>query len=74
MNLTSNINVTDMLSSGAEIAFYVLLLIFTIHAVFLGYHWFNYGTKKRTGLIALAVYLWGGATLFITLAILLGKI
>ena len=53
---------------GIEGLFYTLLLIFTIHSVFLGYHWFSYGTSRRISMIALATYLGGGATLFITLA------
>lgn len=59
------------LSFAAEITFYVLLLVFTLHAFFLGYHWFTYGEKKRTGEIALVIYLIGAALFFITLALLL---
>ena len=52
-----------------EGAFWVLLLAFTLHALFLGYHWFSYGTSRQISLIALASYLSGGALLFITLSI-----
>ncbi len=48
--------------------FWVLLLVFTLHILFLGYHWFAYGTSKRISLIALASYLSGGAVLFMTIA------
>lgn len=51
-----------------EALFFVLLFVFSIHTLFLGYHWFTFGTDRHTSLIALAVYLVGGAILFITLA------
>lgn len=47
--------------------FYVLLLLFTFHALFLGYHWFSYGESRKLSMTALAVYLIGGAVLFITI-------
>ncbi len=65
---------SNFISIGAEGIFYLFLLIFTIHIVFLGYHWFNFGTSKRISTIALAAYLCGGAVIFLTLAILLGSI
>lgn len=51
-----------------EALFFVLLFVFAIHSLFLGYHWFTFGTDRHTSMIALAVYLVGGAVLFITLA------
>ncbi len=48
--------------------FYILMLIFAIYGLFLGYHWFTFGTSRNTSMIALAVYLGGGAILFLTLA------
>lgn len=60
-----------ILNFSAEGAFYVLMIIFVIHTIFLSYHWFNYGTDKSTGTTALATYLLGGAALFLTLSILL---
>jgi hypothetical protein len=74
MNAGIDISTSQLTSLGTEIAFYVLLLIFTINGLFLGYHWFNYGTKRKTATIALATYLIGGAALFLTLALLLGNI
>jgi len=56
-----------LLTLGAEGLFYMLLLIFSVHVLFLGYHWFNYGTKYRTAVLALAIYLSGGAVFFLTL-------
>lgn len=74
MNIGINLDAGALIPLGAEITFYILLLIFTLHALFLGYHWFNYGTKRRIGLTALATYLLGGAALFLSLALLLGNI
>lgn len=51
--------------------FFVLLLIFSVHTLILGYHWFSYGTKYETAVTALAVYLLGGAIIFGSLAITL---
>lgn len=55
-------------TGGIELFFYILLFFFTLHALFLGYHWFAFGTDRRTPMVALAVYLGGGAILFLTLA------
>lgn len=49
--------------------FFVLLLIFTLYGVVVGYHWFRFGASKHTSMIALAVYLVGGAVLFLTLGV-----
>ncbi len=56
---------------GIEGLYYILLLIFTIHTIFLVFHWFTYGNDRRTSLIALAIYLVGGAILFVTLSLAL---
>ena len=55
---------------GTEVMFYVLLLSFVIHAFFVGYHWFTYGANRRISLVALAVYLMGGAILLLTYSII----
>ncbi len=52
----------------AQVMFYILLFFFSVYALFLGYHWFTFGTSKQTSTIALAIYLLGGAVLFLTLA------
>ena len=54
---------------GTEGLFFILLLAYTVHGVFLAYHWFTYGSSKNFPLIALTAYLVGGAILFLTLAI-----
>ena len=48
--------------------FFFLLLIFTIYGVVLGYHWFTFGNSRHTSMIALSVYLIGGAILFLILS------
>lgn len=63
-----NGDVATLIAIGIEGLFYILLFIFTIHTVFLGYHWFTYGNNRRISTIALATYLAGGAVLFMTLA------
>lgn len=47
--------------------YFVLLFIFSLYGIFLAYHWFTFGTSRHTSTIALAVYLLGGAILFILL-------
>lgn len=59
---------------ATEGIFYLLLLGFTLHALFLAYHWFSYGTSKATSLASLAIYLSGGAILFLVLSLNLGAI
>ena len=56
------------IANGIEGLFYVLLLAFTLQTVFLSYHWFTFGTSRSISTVALAVYLSGGAILFMTLA------
>ncbi len=58
----------------AQSIFFVLLGLFSIYGIFLAYHWFAFGTSKNTSTIALAVYLLGGAVLFITLAASIGTV
>lgn len=48
--------------------FYVLMFFFAVYGLFISYHWFTFGTSRNTSTIALAIYLSGGAVLFLTLA------
>jgi len=48
--------------------FYFLVIFFMIHAVVLAYHWKNFGDSKKVTVSALAVYLLGGAILFLAFA------
>jgi len=59
-------DVSTMLHTGAQGIFFILLIIFTLHAVFLAYHWFTYGDSKHISMLALATYLGGGALLLLT--------
>ena len=57
-----------LVSMGLRILFFVLLFAFALHAFFLAYHWFHYGTSKRISTIALCIYLSGGALLLLIYA------
>jgi hypothetical protein len=70
---TPHFNADAFLGTGLQGLFYILLFIFTLHALFLAYHWFTYGDNKHISLVALAVYLSGGAVLFLTLALTLNS-
>lgn len=61
----------SFLEIGSLGLFYVLLLAFAIHALFVSYHWFSYGSSRSISLIALALYLGGGAMLLLTMSIAL---
>lgn len=63
------IDVTQFMYVGTEIFFFVLLLLYTIHGGLLAYHWYTYGSSRHISIIALSVYLAGGAVLFLTLSL-----
>ncbi len=63
-----------LIPTGLEGIFFVLLFVFSLHALFLGYHWFTFGTSRHVSSIALALYLGGGAILFLTLSISLNLV
>ena len=67
-NIGMDLGSSDLAQNVASIVFLVLLIIYIIHGLFLGYHWFNYGTSNRTSSLALTTYLIGGAVLFTLLA------
>lgn len=60
------VNTNELMRMGVEGGFYILLLIFSIQALFLAYHWFTYGSSTRISTLALAIYLTGGAVLLLT--------
>ncbi len=62
------LNTSLLLAIGSQGLFYLLLFVFVIQTVMLAYHWFAYGASKQVSLLALAVYLGGGAVLFLTLS------
>ena len=57
-----------LINTGVEALFFILLLVFTLHAVVLGYHWFTYGASRKTSMISLCTYLSGGAVLLLILS------
>ena len=60
------VDIQEIIRTGVEGSFYVLLLFFSIHALILAYHWFTYGSSTRISTLALAIYLTGGAVLLLT--------
>lgn len=61
-------NMDALIGLGTGGLFFVLLFLFTVHTVFLAYHWFTFGVSRQTATLALATYLTGGAILFLSLA------
>lgn len=62
----------QILAGGVfEIIFFLLIIIFALHALFLTYHWFTYGDNIKLSMTALAIYLGGGAALFLTFSLTL---
>lgn len=60
--------INSLLAMGAEFGFYLLVLIFVFHALFLGYHWLSYGASRAASMSALAIYLCGGALILLSLS------
>ena len=59
----------SFLSLGIKGLFFVLVLAFALQAIVLTYHWFAYGSNRTISMLALGVYLGGGAVLLVTFAI-----
>ena len=53
----------------AQLAIYVVLLIGTVYSVVIGYHYFQYGSSKKTSTTALVVFLIGAGLLLIGLMV-----
>lgn len=66
--------IVHILETGMGVFFFVMLLMFSVYAIFLAYHWFTFGTSKHISLIALALYLCGGAILLITYSLALNNL
>jgi hypothetical protein len=62
------VDVTETLSIFFHLFFFVLMLVFIIHACILGYHWFSYGSARKISMVALAIYLSGAAFLLVTMS------
>lgn len=56
------------LVTGIELFFYLLTILFCIHAAVLAYHWFAYSDDRKTTWSALTVYFAGGALLLFIMA------
>lgn len=63
--------ITLVLSSGLQLLFYTITLVFILYSLFLAYHWFSYGSSRSLSLLSLTVYLIVSAPLFLTMAILI---
>lgn len=66
--------ISQILGSGLELLFFVLIIVFAVQALFLVYHWFAYGDSLSVSMTALAVYLAGGAFLFLTFSIAINTV
>lgn len=62
-------DITPLMTLGLKGLFFIMLLFFTFHTIFLAYHWFSFGNNKSVSTLALGIYLAGGAVLLITFAI-----
>ncbi len=60
-----------MLDIILHLIFFVLMLVFIVHSLFLGYHWFTYGSNKKTAMTALATYLLGSAACLLIMSSLI---
>lgn len=55
---------TDVFAQGA---IYLSLLLLTIYTLVLAYHWFSYGSSKKTSTTAMTIFLIGSVILFASL-------
>lgn len=51
--------------------FFLLLLVFTVYSSFMAYHWYAYGTSKKTATEVLALYLVVAMMCFIAMTVVL---
>ena len=49
--------VSSLFVVGRELIFYVTMLFFLLYTLALAYHWFSYGTQRKTVLLSLAIFL-----------------
>jgi hypothetical protein len=66
--------ISSLVYTGLQGFFYILLLLFSIHTIFLAYHWFKYGSSRTISLSAFAVYLAGSAVLLLTYSLALNAL
>jgi len=53
------------------LGFFVVTLVFTIHALVVMYHWLTYGTNKNFSFTAILIYIGGGALFLLSLLIII---
>ena len=63
-----------LLATGMYLIFFTLMLVFVIFTIFLGYHWFNYGSSKQASTLTLAIFLIVSAPLFLTMSLALSVV
>ena len=68
-DMMTDLRILNIFNNIFDLIFYVLLLVFTIHALVVSYHWFTYGDSKKISTTALIIYLSGGLILFLTFGI-----
>lgn len=56
---------SELIGIGAELLFYMALPLVVGYAWIFGYHWYEYGTKKSHGTIALVVFLSGAVLILL---------
>ena len=57
----------SFISIVAEGIIYVSLLVGTIYTLIVSYHWFQYGSSRKTSTTALIIFLSGSGLLFLGL-------
>lgn len=62
-------DLTSIFSGGLTILFFVLAVLFIVHALIAAYHWLSYGTNRASALLGVLVYIGGGAFLLIAMAV-----
>ena len=55
---------TSLLQTLGLLIIYLVILFSTIQGVILGYHWFSYGSSKKTSMTAITTYV-GGVILLV---------
>jgi|GEM_PF-5444909 len=61
---TSTLSQVDVLWLG----FYIAAIVFIVHALIVGYHWFTYGTDTKTPVLAVTIYAAVGAVILLSIA------
>lgn len=67
--MINSADVTSLLVTVFEGAFYLTILIFIGFSLALAYHWYAYAADRKTAVKAMTIYLVGSAPLFLMMAI-----